>query len=180
MAQLVAKRYAGALFEIAFENNKYLEIKEELQFIFKCLEDHPQLFQLLKTPLVHTMDKKETIKNIFKGKISQELLNFLFILLDKGRERYFQDIVREYNRLSDVAKNMIEAVVFTAIPMEQEDLQRLQVKLSMSSGKNIQLKNEVDPSIIGGILIKIGDKVIDNTIKNRLAHMQEELTQIII
>jgi len=64
--------------------------------------------------------------------------------------------------------------------MDKQDLLKLQVNLSMSSGKNIQLQNQVDPTVIGGVLVKIGDKVIDGTVKSRLANMQEQLSQILV
>lgn len=180
MAELVSKRYASALFDIAFEEGSYEKVKEELDFVLACLEEEPQLYQLLKSPLITVLEKKDVVSAIFKDKLSQEVYNFLRIIIDKGRESYIEGIVKEYRTLVDTAKNKVEAVAITAIPMDKEDLLKLQVNLSMTSGKNIQLQNQVDPEIIGGVLVKIGDKVIDGTIRNRLARMEEELSQVLV
>jgi len=180
MAELVSKRYASALFDVAFEEKNYEKVREELDFVLACLEEEPQLYQLFKSPLITILEKKDVLTAIFKDKLSQEVYNFLRIIIDKGREDYIEDIIKEYRTLVDTAKNKVEAMAITAIPMNKEDLLKLQVNLSMSSGKNIQLQNQVDPEIIGGVLVKIGDKVIDGTIKNRLARMEEELSQVLV
>ncbi|MBU5676596.1 F0F1 ATP synthase subunit delta [Alkaliphilus sp. MSJ-5] len=180
MAELVSKRYASALFEIAFEEQVYEKVKDELSFILDCFKSEPQLYRILKSPLISADEKKDIVSNIFKDRVSQEVFNFLRIIVDKGREGYIESMVREYIALADAVKNKVDAVAITAIPMDKQDLLKLQVNLSMSSGKNIQLQNQVDPTIIGGVLVKIGDKVIDGTVKSRLANMQEQLSQILV
>ena len=180
MAELVSKRYASALFELAFEEQKHHKVQEELAFIRSCIEDEPSFFELLKSPLITADEKKDIISNIFRDRVCMEVLNFQYIIIDKGREAYIKDIVNEYILLVDSVQNKVDAVAITAVPMEKQDLLMLQANLSKSSGKNIQLQNQVDPTIIGGVLVKIGDKVIDGTIKNRLATMQEQLSKILV
>ena len=180
MAELVSKRYASALFELAFEEQKHHKVQEELAFIRSCIEDEPSFFELLKSPLITADEKKDIISNIFRDRVCMEVLNFLYIIIDKGREAYIKDIVNEYILLVDSVQNKVDAVAITAVPMEKQDLLMLQANLSKFSRKNIQLQNQVDPTIIGGVLVKIGDKVIDGTIKNRLATMQEQLSKILV
>ncbi|KAB3530895.1 F0F1 ATP synthase subunit delta [Alkaliphilus serpentinus] len=180
MAELVAKRYSNALFEVALEINTIDVFKEELMFISNCLKEYSQLDELLASPLIQLQEKKDLVTQIFKDGVSNEMLNFLYILLDKRRQGYLQDITTEYVALANASKNMVSAVAITASPMKMVDLQVLEAKLSKSSGKNVQLTNQVDGDIIGGILIKMGDKVIDGTIKNRLGQLKEQLSQIIV
>lgn len=180
MAELVAKRYASALFDIAFEEQTYEKIKDELNFILDCLKSEPQLYQLLKSPLIAIQEKKDIIFSIFNNRVSQEVFNFLRIIIDKRREGHIEAIVNEYQALADRVKNKVDAVAITAVPMDKQDLLKLQANLSMSSGKNVQLQNQIDPTVIGGVLVKIGDKVIDGTVKSRLAQMQEQLSQILV
>ncbi|WP_026477372.1 F0F1 ATP synthase subunit delta [Alkaliphilus transvaalensis] len=180
MAELVAKRYAGALFEVALPIRKEQLFKEELLTLLEALTTNPNFDQLLKSPLIQAQEKKNILTTIFQGKISQEVLNFLYILVDKRRLNYIQEIIHEYKSMVDSAQNIVEATAITATPMSREDVLRLQEKLSATSGKNVTLKNEINHEIIGGVLIKLGDKVIDGTIKNRLAQMQEQLSQIIV
>lgn len=178
MAKLVSKTYAKAFFEVAFDEEKYDVVNNELLFILKCLEDEPLLYQILKNPLIVTNEKKEILNSIFKENISQEVLNFLYIIIDKKREKYIESIVKEYIALTNDVKNIMEAVVITAIPLSNEMLIELQETLSKSLGKNVQLKNKVDTEIVGGVFIKAGDKVMDGTIKSRLEQMQRQMSQI--
>ncbi|MBM7615127.1 F0F1 ATP synthase subunit delta [Alkaliphilus hydrothermalis] len=180
MAELVAKRYAGALYEVAIPLQKQEIFKEELLAILDTLTAHPQFDQLLKSPLIQSQEKKDILTKVFQGKISQEVSNFLYILVDKRRQNHIQEIIHEYKGMVEKAKNMVEAIAITAEAMSKDDLSRLQKKLSLTSGKTVTIKNEIDGSIIGGVLIKMGDQVIDGTIKNRLAQMKEQLSQIIV
>ncbi len=180
MAELVSKRYASALFEVAFEEENYEEVGNQLDFILGCFKEEPQLPQLFESPLITVDEKKDVLSAIFKEKVNPEIFNFLRIIIDKGRESYIEGIINEYGNLVDAANNKMDAVVITAVPMDQQDILKLQANLSMSSGKNIQLQNQVDPEIIGGALVKISDKVIDGSVKNRLAKLEEELAQILV
>ncbi|SDJ89574.1 F0F1 ATP synthase subunit delta [Natronincola ferrireducens] len=180
MAELVAKRYAGALFEVAQEDNNLQPVREEMDFIGECLKENKDFEKLLNTPLIKSSEKKEVLTNIFKDKVSVEVLNFLYILVDKRRTRDLQEIIKEFSKMADASKNMVEAVAITAFPLEQETLLKLQVQLSMASGKNVKLNNKVEEEVIGGVLIKMGDKVIDGTLKNRLGQMKQQLSQVIL
>lgn len=180
MAELVARRYANALFEVVFELGQNEQAQDELSFVISCLKEEPKLYQLLKSPLISSNEKKEIISDIFKENVSKEVFNFLRIIVDKGRESYIESIIEEYRVLANSAKNKVDAVAITALPMEKIDIEKLRVNLSMSSGKNIQLQNQVDPSVKGGVLVKIGDKVIDGTIKSRLENLKEQLSQILV
>lgn len=181
MAELVvSKRYANALYDVAFEGQIYDKVESELTFIVDCLKSEPQLYQLLKSPLIAIEEKKEIISTIFKDKISDEVYNFIRIIIDKRRESHIEDIVREYKALVDALKNKVSAVAITAVPMGEQDLNKLQASLSKSTGKNVQLQNEINPNIIGGVFIQMGDKVIDGTIKSRLAQLNEQMSQIIV
>lgn len=178
MEKLIAKTYAKALFEVASDEEKYDVVGNELLFVFKCLEDEPELYQILKNPLVVKSEKKEILNSIFKGNISQEVLNFLYIIVDKKREKHIESIVKEYIALVNDAKNIMEAVAITAVPLNNEMLIKLQEILSKYSGKSVQLKNKIDTEVIGGVIVKAGDKVIDGTIKKRLEQMQMQMSQV--
>jgi F-type H+-transporting ATPase subunit delta len=180
MEKLVAKIYAQALFDVAIESNMLDKFNEELNFINETFVQYPDLYTLYKTPRIDTDDKKEIIARIFQNGISKEVLNFSKILLDKGRASSFEDIVKEYKRFVNAHNNIIEAVAITAIPMQDMEKVALENKLSNLTGKVVRLENKIDNSILGGILVRIGDKVIDGTIQSRLNQLQENLVKIIV
>jgi len=180
MAELIAKRYADALFEVSQELNKIQPIQNELQFIAACLKEYPEVDLLLKSPLVQLQEKKDIFTQIFNQQVSKEVMNFLFILLDKRRQGYIKAIIEEFKVMADAVRNEAEAIAYTAETMTQSDVLELQAKLSATSGKKVKLKNVVNKDIVGGVLIKLGDKVIDGTIKSRLEQMKNQLTQILV
>lgn len=180
MAQLVAKTYAKALFEVATESNQLDKFAEELKFVLETFQHHPMFYELYKTPQISNDEKKGIISEVFEKTLSAEVMNFLKILLDKRRTGNFEEIAKEYQRLANDYNNIVEGVAVTAISLKKEDQDKIESKLSNITGKKIKLKNEVDPSIIGGILVRIGDKVIDGTVQSRLGELQEDLAQIIV
>jgi F-type H+-transporting ATPase subunit delta len=180
MAELVANRYAMALFELATENNLIESVQKQLKYITDSLEANPQLEELFKSPLMKSEDIKQIMKECYEKSVNIKLLNFLFVLVDKRRQSYIKQIQVEYKAIVDKSNNLVEAVAITAEPMKDQDLELLQKKLSKTTSKNISLINKVDKDMLGGILIKMGDKEIDGTIKRRLGELREQLTQIIV
>ena len=118
------------------------------------------------------------LKNIFEGRISQEILNLCYIVVDKNRERYIQDISDSYSELSNEKLGIIEAKAYTAVPMSDEEIASMKEKLSSKLDKKIELVNLIDKSLLGGVLVKLGDKVLDGSIKGKLDEIQKELNNI--
>lgn len=180
MEELVAKRYSNALFEVALEGKTMDQTGEELSFITQSLTDHEDLFKALKSPLIKPVEKKELMKNIFSEHISREMLNFVYVLIDKSRSEALVEIGAEYHKLLAAHNNTIKATATTAVAMTKEQIDELTEKLTKTSGKTVTLANEVDPSIIGGVFIQIGDKIIDGTLKRRLTEIEDRLKEVII
>ncbi|KXG76262.1 F0F1 ATP synthase subunit delta [Thermotalea metallivorans] len=180
MVELVAKSYAEALFDVALELNQLDQYGAELNFVMESFQQHPEFFELYKTPRISNEEKKRIIEAVFQGKISPEVMNFLKILSDKRRTGVIEAIVKSYHKLVHEHQNIAEALAVTTVPMKDEDKAALEVKLSKMTGKKVILKNEIDTTIIGGMLVRIGDKVIDGTVQGRLNKLKESLAQIIV
>lgn len=180
MAKLVSKTYSEALFEVALEENKVDLFLEELQFIIDTFKMYPEFYDLFKSPLLKVDEKKKVVSEVFGEKLSQEMNNFLKIILDKRRAYYIEQIKLEYEKMVNKHKGIIKAVAVTAIPLSDEEKNSLEEKLSKLTGKSIKLTNEIDKSLLGGVLVKLGDKVIDGTVKSRLEELKESLAQIVV
>ena len=175
MAELVARRYAEALFEVALEVNKLDEIKDELNSVSNILESEQKLRTIFEHPKLSKDEKKDIINSLFKGKVSQEVLNFIYIIVDKRREKAIKSINKEYIALYNGEKGILEGTVTTAVPMNKTEIERLQNELKDKFKKNVVLTNKVDKDIIGGVLIRIEDKVIDSSIKGQLEEIKKLL-----
>jgi F-type H+-transporting ATPase subunit delta len=180
MAELIAKNYAEALFDVAIENKQFNNFNEQLMMVMDIFKKYPKFYELYKTPQISNEDKKKIIDEVFKKMVAPEIMNFLNIIIDQRRTAYIESIVNKYRDLVNEHNNRVEAVAITVLPLTEADKNLLQTKLSKMINKNIALKNEVDPSILGGMLVKFGDKVIDGTIQSRLNELKENLAQIIV
>lgn len=171
MAKLVGKRYAFALFEAGMDLGKIKDFNKELDFLKGVFESEEKLLQILDHPKVSRNEKRELMKTLFENKISGELINFLYILIDKRRESYILEIIDQYKTLFYEHENIIKVVAVTAVPMEDKSKNKLISVLKDKLNKTIELTNEVDTTIIGGVLLKLEDKLIDSTVKGQLEDM---------
>jgi len=174
----VARRYAEAFFSIAREANKVDEFELELDNALATIEETDNFKEYLAHLLIPAKEKKEVMSKIFAGGISQVTLNFLLMIIDKRREAYIGVIVEEYKALADEARNIMKAHLISAQEVSADDMKILAEKLSTSTGKTVQLQQTVDPSLIGGIKIRMQDQIIDATVAKRLEMLKEQLKKV--
>ncbi len=182
MAELVGKRYATALFQAVQESETTdaATVLQELTGIQQSMVEIPTFQQFFHSPVIGDDEKKKFITDSFKGKLSSEVYYFLLILVDKGREKYFNDMVGTFHQLTQVLHNRVKAVAVTAVPMSEEAQDKLAASLSTMSGKEVTVENQVDQSLVGGVVVRMGDRVIDGSVRNRLSLLKEELTEMIV
>ncbi len=179
MAELtIGSVYGTALFQVAQESNRMEAMLADLEGVVTALDDNPLFFDFLSMPTIPKDDKKQVIKTCFEGQISTEMLNFLFVLLDKKRSRYIREIAQFYKSEVNRSMNISQGVLFSVEPLTEAELLSFENQTSILLRKNIKLKNEADPSIIGGVKIFIEGKVIDATVKTRLHDLKERLSQL--
>lgn len=171
MAELVSKRYALALFQAGLELDKIDVFNEELDFLKVVLEKEEDLMKILSHPRIKKNEKKDLIDKIFKNKLSLEVVNYIYIIIDKRREAHILEIIEKYKVLYNEHKNIVKVVAISAVAMEEKSKNRLIEVLGNKLNKTIELSNEVDKSVFGGVLLKIEDKVIDGTLKGQLESM---------
>lgn len=175
LSKSVARRYASALFEIAQERNELGEMEVQLHRLVDNIEANRELKKVFYHRLIRENDKKAVAKDVFGGRISPTLLNFVNLLIDKKRELYLGEITTQYVVLANKARNILDASVTSAIELSGKDLKSLQGQLSDLTGKNIRLQTMVDPKLIGGLVIRVGDRVIDGSITKRLQLLKKNL-----
>jgi len=181
MAELtISSVYGTALFEVAQESGRLEEMRSEIGSVVGALDDNPDFFEFLCMPTIPKEDKKQIIKSCFEGQISAELLNFLYILVDKKRIRHFREIAKFYQNELDRSRNISEGVIYSAEPLTAEEIQSFENQAEGLLRKTIRLKNEQDASIIGGVKIFIEGKVIDATVRTRLHELKERLSQLAV
>jgi len=173
----VARRYAEAFFSIARETNKVDEYQVELEKIAKGIEEIDNLKVYLSHFLIPAKEKKDMVTKIFAGQVSSMTLNFFLMVIDKRREVYLGLICKEYEDMADESRNIKKAELISARKVSDADVKTLAEKLSAATGKIIQLKTTVDPSLLGGVKIRMGDQIIDGSVAKKLQMLKDNLRQ---
>ena len=171
----LALKYATAIFEIAKEENKLVPYGEELASVSQNLFKIPQVRAFFQNPQIQAAAKKEVLTKCFKGELSKDIFNFLMLLVDKRRIGIFEAIEEEYRKLSNRERGIIIADVTTARGMNRKQQELLQKKLVSITNKKVQLRLHEDEQILGGVIVKIGDKRIDGSVAGRLTAMRQQL-----
>lgn len=181
MAKLVSKTYGEALYEIAMESgvDRAAELLEEIRCVQKLLTANPQFDELMKHPGIPKQDKLQVVNNVFKGRISDELTGLFEVVVSKERYgdlpaifAYFTDRVKEQLRIG-------VAYVTTAMELSEKQREDICAKLLETSGyKKMEMHYEVDASIIGGMIIRINDRVVDSSVRTKLNGLTKQLLQI--
>ncbi|WP_027400453.1 ATP synthase F1 subunit delta [Anaerovorax odorimutans] len=176
MAELtVDLTYGQALLEAAIDVNKTEKILEEGKELSALFQREPEFFEFINTPVISAAEKKEVIDILLKDKITTEMLNFIYVLIDKRRTRHFSKIINRYQHLIEEQNGFSYGIIFSVKPLTEEQLKVFEEKTSKLLRKNVKLENKIDTKIIGGIRIYIEGKVIDATIKKRLDNLKESL-----
>jgi len=171
----VARRYAEAYFSIAQEANKIDEYQTELGKIVQSIQETEGLREYFAHPMIPAKEKKELANKIFAQQVSPLTLNFFLLVLDKKRETYLELIYKEFEAMADESRNIKKAELISAMAVSDEDVKTLSETLSRSTGKTIQLKLTVDPAMLGGVKIRMGDKIIDASVAKKLEMLKKNL-----
>lgn len=179
MAKLVEQTYGEALFQTAMETNQLDAFLEEVKLIQTVLEQNPEWDRLMKHPKISKQEKVEIMKGAFAGRISREMTGFLELILTKERYGQLQAVFRYFTEKVKEEKKIGTAYVTT--PMELSEIRKSDIQdrlLATTSYLTMEMHYAVDPSLIGGMVIRIKDRVVDSSIRTKLAEMKKELLQI--
>ncbi len=179
MAAIVNERYALALYELAQEDGKVAETLDELTVVADAARQAPELLTLLQAPSVPFEDKKKLLQTVFGGKVCDNLLNFLMLITEKGRSGGLLEMQEAYKQRYYNEQGICEVTAVTAIALDEALLKKLIEKLGQITNKKIVLHQKVDASIMGGIILNIGNEQIDTSVKTRLNDLAQKMTQII-
>jgi len=177
MAQIIAKRYAYAFFDVAKQQNKVKEYYEELNKAIEILQVD-KVKRIFKNKSIDKTKKIEFVEQILKD-TDREVINFIKIIISKHREDLIEDIGKEFKNLYKEYFNITDVKVVSAYPLKEEVLQKLQEKLEKKLGKHINIEPIVDKSILGGLKLIIGNTIIDGSVKARLTALLKNMQQAV-
>jgi F-type H+-transporting ATPase subunit delta len=171
----VARVYAAALIEIGRETNSLAAIDADLASVRRLYDGDAWFRRFFTSPRLERGVKWAAVRKAFEGKVGKPVLGLMKVLIEKGREVALDDVVTQFENLKDVAENRVHAYVTVAKPLAAELRAAVQGRLEKASGKAVAIHEKVDPAVLGGASIRIGDRIIDRTFRTRLAAMRKEL-----
>lgn len=180
MAELVAKTYARALFEIALEEDRIDPIFQDLTDILNVFKENPDFYKLYKAMSIPREERKSIMDEVFGSALMEEVHHFIKLLIDKNRVNEFMDICRAYESMMKDHRGILSGIVFSKYPLDDEQLSTLEAKMSQTSGKQVTLTQQIDDTMIGGIRVQLGDKMLDYSVRKKLQDMKQELRQLTI
>ncbi|MEW6540377.1 MAG: F0F1 ATP synthase subunit delta [Bacillota bacterium] len=173
----VAARYAQALFDVARDNNRVAETENELRGFMRLVDESRDLQQVLYNPQVPVELKKEIVREAFGKALSGTTLNFLCLVLDRRREPYLKGIAERFFGLANETRNIVEAEVTTALELSVVHKVNLMQVLSRMTGKELRIRYQVDPDILGGLVVRLGDRIIDGSVKRQLERLKDSIRE---
>lgn len=174
-SSVVAKRYALALFQLAKEKNLLDQIEEELRTIQTVLTDNPQFSTLLKSPKVSVEKKIETVKTVFGG-FHQYIQNTLMLLIERRRGNVVLDVAEHFIHLANEEKGIADAEVYSVRPLTDEEEKALSETFAEKVGKKqLRINNIVDTDLLGGLKIRIGNRIYDGSLSGKLERLGRQL-----
>lgn len=179
MAKLVSKTYGDALFELATEENKFDALFEEATEIKKLLTENEEFVKMMNHPQISREDKETVIENIFKDRVSDDMTGFLKLLVQNGRFAELESVLDYFiARIKDYKKIGI-AYVVTPLPLSDKQKSDVEQKLlATTSYESMEITYDIDESLIGGMTIRVGDRVIDSSVKSKLEKLTKDLKQV--
>jgi len=171
----VAKRYAGALFQLALEQKTVAEVNADLQELVKVFETTPEILSLLATPKFSIQRKKEIVAEIFSN-ANPAVVNVLQLLIDKKRVNEALNLASEFEKLAAEAQGFSAATVFSTRELTEQEKEDISSSFGKLVGKEkLNITNVIEPSLLGGVRVQIGNYIFDNTIANKLENLKRTL-----
>ena len=175
----VVKGYANALFHVAKSEDLVEVVEDEFYKLKEVLQKNAELKEFLSNLRIAPEGKKKALMEIFGKGVSSVTLNHLNLVIDQGRQRKLVPIIEEYFALAAAAREKVTAEVITSVPLSEKMAEKISRELTKVTKKQVFLKVRVDPSILGGAIIKVENKIIDGSLRHQLGQMRRAMVKLI-
>ena len=178
VSQAAARIYAKAVFDVGVDSDSLQEIADELHAVRDAINGlDPELRTFFELPQLPRDDKWQVVSLAFEGKVGRTVLGLLRVLVDKRREPLLGAIVAEFDDLVDTQQGRLQAEVISAQPLDPELAEALRTAMEQQTQRQVVILQRVDPNLIGGIRVSLGDTVVDGTVRRALSDMRQSLTR---
>lgn len=173
MMMQMSKEYAEALFALAKENGIEDIILGELRTVLELFDENPEYVVFMSSPSIPKNERLDALENAFSGKFHEYTVSFVELLCERSRINSFHDCVKDYEALYNQSKQVLKAHVTSAVPLTDDEKEKLKIKLEKKSGNTLILECDTDESILGGVIVELDGKIMDGSLKHRLQEVKE-------
>lgn len=167
--------YAEALLQLAEEAGQLTEVADEIEQLVQLLKDQPTLRRLLENRMLSAAKRAEAIEQIFHGRVHDVLHHFLLVINERSRLDMLDAIFHQFAQLLAERRGLVDVAIYTASPLDAKSATATAQRLGESLGKKVVLQQYVDPSLIGGLRLRVGDQLIDGSVATQLKQMRRQL-----
>ncbi|WP_408008629.1 F0F1 ATP synthase subunit delta [Pseudalkalibacillus sp. A8] len=174
--EVVAKRYAAALFEVVRERNALDQVEKELVSVKSVIQENDQLLTILNHPKISIDDKKALLSKLFGNQVSEAVHNTLLLMVDRKREAMIPSMVEQYIRLANEERGVADATVYSVRILTEDEQQAISKTFAERLNvKELRVENVIDQDLVGGIKVKIGNRIFDGSVSGKLNRIQRQL-----
>ena len=170
----LTSRYAEALYQVKKESNTLLEAQEEVKELIKIIKDNPDFPVLLDSSYLEKEERIKMIDQVFAS-VDEETKNLMKIAVENGRGKYLLGILQDFNSLVNEYRGVKEGLVYSAMPLKDEEINKIASSISLKEKEPVELKNVVDPHLLGGVKVVINDHVYDGSLIHHIEKMKSTL-----
>lgn len=173
---LVEKRYAEALLDIALEKGRVISYVQMLNDVLDIYDENPSLVSFLNNPMIDDFSKIQAVGDLFKDVLSDTLMRFLTVLINNGRISFLPDIINNFRTLANKAEHIVNIEIHSAYQLDMNQLEGISEKYKrLYDAARIRYDVFIEPELIGGLLVRVGDKVYDDTVAGKLKRLKKGL-----
>jgi F-type H+-transporting ATPase subunit delta len=171
----ITSRYANALIELSEEKNVFEKTASDVELVFNTLIGSKDLRNMLASPVIKSAKKIEILKEIFDSYISQDTINFLTFIVNKNREDLLYEIVKRFVQLKNIKLGFVDINVKSAVEFDDDQKDMIKTQLTDYTKKQVRIDFSVEENLIGGFIAKVGDTVLDGSVKQQLSNLKKQL-----
>ncbi len=173
----ISERYASAFFELARDEGRLEQAESDLDALRRAYDESAELRRLIQSPAFGADAKMQGMEAVLSGKADPLTVNFIKLVASKGRLTVLLPIIATFKRIAAEARGEISAEVLSAHPLTEEQVAELKTQIRASVGKDVTLETRTDPDLLGGMIVKIGSRMIDSSLKTKLARLRARLKE---
>ncbi len=173
----ISKEYGTALFMLSCEQNRQTEFEKGLETLADAFRENPAYLTFLSSRSIPMKERLTAIKQAFSSRVPEEIVSYLQLLCEKGRIEFFHASALEFKKLLDASCKVQMAKITSAVPLTEDEKNRLRKKLEAMEDKTVNMEFFVDASILGGVIVEIGGKVLDGSLRNRLRDIKDVMNR---